>query len=399
MRLRLLGCVTAVAWVLLGPMLTRASDYPFSMPSVIEAGASVVIKGAFDGDSANTRISVGGVPGIIENETRTECTFAAPSASIGRQGIEVRDGISWLKSDIVVLQVTPKLERTNLSRGETTHLELKVSGLDGLMREVELEIINETPSQISMDDGDQTNVTLRPGPDTTVSVKIKAKQSGNFSIGYTVAKGAPAVQLTDVEPGKSAEADSAVKVACGAIKGQVINKTKFEFRAIVVHVTSKCDLCEPKPPCPDITVTYSGDGAQPSFFVIPSGCTITLVNGFDKEIDELPRIIPNPEQENPRTLDINMLSPGDSATVTPTRTGRFLIDSDIHKHTDGYMFVAANTCYAVADSAGNYYIGELHPGEYTLEVFTQQKKTDFPKATVTVKANEVTIQDFVLERK
>lgn len=399
MRFHLTGCVTAIAWVLLGPMLTRASDYPFSMPSVIEAGASVVIKGAFDGDSANTRISVGGVPGIIENETRTECTFAAPSASIGRQGIEVRDGISWLKSDIVVLQVTPKLERTNLSRGETTRLELKVNGLDGLMREVELEITNETPSQISIDDGDQANVTLRPGPDTTVAVKIKAKQSGNFSIGYTVAKNAPAIQLTEVESGEGAEADSVVKVDCGGIKGKVINKTKFKFKAIVVHVTSACDLCEPKPPCPKATVTYSDSGAHPSFFVIPAGCPVTLLNGYEKEIDEGPRIIPNPIQEKPRTYDTEILRRGDSATITPTRTGRFLIDSDIHKHTDGYMFVAANTCYAVADSAGNYYIGELHPGEYTLEVFTQQKKTDFPKATVTVKANEVTTQDFVLERK
>lgn len=384
---------------MLAPMLTRASDDTFSIPSVIEAGSSVVITGAFDGDSANTRVLVGGVPGIIENETRGECTFAAPSTSAGLQTIEVREGIRWVKSDIVILRVTPTLERTNLSRGETTRLELKVNGLGGLMREVELKITNETPSQISIDDGDQTNVTLRPGPDTTVSVKIKAKQSGNFSIGYTVAKDAPAIQLTEVETEDNAEADSVSKPACGGIKGKVVNKTKFKFSAIVVHVTSQCDLCEPKPPCPDITVTFSGAGVQPSFFVIPAGCTITLVNSYDKEIDELPRIIPNPEQQKPRTLDIDMLRPGDSATVTPTLTGRFLIDSDIHKHSDGYMFVAANSCYAQADSAGNYYIGELHPGEYTLEVFTQQKKTDFPKATVTVKPSEVTIQDFVLERK
>ncbi len=385
--------------VLLGVHSSHAVAQSYTIPPILEAGSSAIIEGQFDGDPSNTVISVNGTRAIVEDESSGSCTFTVPGNVLGHQSIDLQESGSRFSVPVVVLDINPALERTNLSRGETTRMSLEVRGVGALDSHFDIRIRNESPEQISVDDRDSVRISIAPGRDTTAEVRIKAKQTGDFEISYELAPEKPRVQFAESPSGTETEADSVSKPACGGIKGKVINKTKFAFSAIVVHVTSKCDLCEPKPPCPDITVTFSGDGAQPSFFVIPAGCAITLVNGYEKEIDELARIVPNPEQEKPRTLDIDILGPGDSATVTPTRTGRFLIDSDIHQFTDGYMFVASSSCYSVADSAGNYYIGELHPGEYTLEVFTQNKKTEFPKATVTVRANEVTTQDFVLERK
>lgn len=357
-----------------------------------------MIEGPFDGDSSNTVISVNGTRAIVEVESSGSCTFTVPGNVLGHQSIEFQESGFRFRAPVVVLDINPALERTNLSRGEATRMSLEVRGVGALDSPFDIKIRNESPEQISVDGGDSVRIVIAPGRDTTAEVGIKANQTGDFEISYELAPEKPRVQFAESPSDTETEADSVSKPACGGIKGKVINKIEFEFSAIVVHVSSKCDLCEPKPPCPDVTVTFSGDGAQPSFFVIPAGCTITLVNDYEKEIDELPRIIPNPVAEKPRTLDIDILARGDSTSITPTRSGRYLIDSDIHLLTDGYMFVASSSCYCVVDSSGDYYIGELPPGVYELEAFTHPKRTEFPKATVTVKANEVTTQDFILKR-
>ena len=387
-----LTCLAAV-W----PCVVAAAQ-TYSIPPILETGATVVIEGTFDGDSANTRIIVGGSFVQPHSETIGSASFVVPSDLLGRHTIMLEESGLQSLAEIVVLEVNPTLERSNLSRGESTRLKLEVRGVGALETPVDIQVRNESPQQISIDGGNSVGVVITPGRDTTVEIQIKAKQSGNFEISYELANDTPREQFTNSDASDSAEADSAGQIDCGAIKGKVINKTKIGFKVIIVHVTGECDLCEPKPPCPEITVAFGDDGVQPSFFAIPAGCEITLTNNYEKDIDEAPHFTPNPVQEKPRRLSVDVLGRGDSTSVTPTRKGPYLVGSDFHKRSDGLMFVAANFCYSVVDSTGHYYIGELPPGIYELEVFTHTKKTDFPKASVTVKANEVTTQDFILER-
>lgn len=391
-------CRLVLLCVLVGACAPFAAAQGFSIPSILEAGSSVVIEGPFDGDSSNAQIIIGESILRPESETVGSCSFVVPSDLLGRQTIALEESGDRSEAEVVILQIRPTLERTNLSRGEMTQLRLEVRGVDALDSPVDLIVRNESPQQINIDGGNSVGIVISPGRDTTVAIQIKAKQSGNFEISYELAKDGPREQFTDAGDADSAEADSTKQSDCGAIKGKVINKAEFTFKGIVVHVVGKCEICEPKPPCPSTTVEFGDSGAQPSFIVIPAGCPITLKNVYEKQVNELPRIIPNPVAEKPRTLDIDVLARGDSTSITPIRSGRYLIDSDIHTLTDGYMFVAASSCYSITDSAGHYYIGELPPGVYELEVFTHPKRTEFPKATVTVKANEVTTQDFILER-
>lgn len=407
----------ALLCVLVATLQTTAAAPTYSVPSVLEAGSSAVISGPFDGDTSNTAISVNGLRVPVERESDGACAFTVPSEALGTQRVALEEAGARFESEVVVLRITPELESASLSRGETTRLRLLVEGTAGLSREVSLDVTNESPQQIRIDGGDHVDAVIVPGRDTTIVIKIEARQSGSFSIGYELAEDAPAAQFAETASDDGAKTDSAAPPACGRIQGKVINKTKFTFAAIVVYVTGGCELCEPKPPCPEIAVNFVNepyyevpdDGGEPvlrskawrirpSFFVIPKGCSFTLTNRYEDEVDEAPRITPNPINDDDRTLDIDALARGDSTTVTPEKAGRYLISSDWHKHTDGSMQVLPNACYSLVDSTGQYAIGLLPPGEYNLEVSTHPKRTKFPTAKVVVKANEVTIQDFVIER-
>jgi plastocyanin len=68
------------------------------------------------------------------------------------------------------------------------------------------------------------------------------------------------------------------------------------------------------------------------------------------------------------------------------------IQCDIHKWMNAYVGIVTNPYFAVSNTAGNFEIGNVPPGTYTLQAW--QEKFGFVSKTITVKAGAVTNVDF-----
>lgn len=205
-------------------------------------------------------------------------------------------------------------------------------------------------------------------------------------------------EATRADSDEDPEAEEAP--ACGSIMGTVnFDPARFMnvMRAIVVYVTGDCDFCPPKPEPEDVVIKEDSEGYKPYFTVVPKGAAIKIVNANEDEIDIGPEFLPSPVDDQPTHVP-PIISKGESTEVTPTKTGGYLLASRWHKRSDAQVFVTPNRCYSIADEEGRYSIGELPPGEYNLKVYTHPKRTNFAEADVTVKAGEVTVRDFVLDR-
>lgn len=380
----------------------QAQGSSFTVPSVVEAGSKITITGPFDGNAANTIIVINTTPVIVEKESHSSCSAIIPPLLSGNHKLVLFENGSRYETVVTVLEIIPSLSSSNLLKGETTMLTLTVRGAEDLEVPVNIFIDNLTPEQISI--GEDVRVIdvrvikeVKPGDEPVIKVKIQSKHTGDFNVTYQLSdEDVPPEEFAEAPDKKKEPADStAAVVPCGWIKGKVTSNPPRKFKAIVVYVTGTCDLCHP---AASVTFTFDSSGIHPPFAVIPKDSSFTIKNGYTKQIDELPTIVPSPF-DSKRAYPVDKLAKGESTKVTPTREGEYLLHSDIHKFSDGIFFVTPNTCYSIADTAGNYIIGDLPPGTYTVTVFTHLKLFPFPEASVIVKAGETTTQDFLLERK
>jgi len=86
------------------------------------------------------------------------------------------------------LQLDISAGKLNLSRAETTTLNIEVSGLEGLEEEVPLKIVNKSPSNISLEGGNNQEIHIQPNGDRyRLSKTIQATQGGDFEISANIA--------------------------------------------------------------------------------------------------------------------------------------------------------------------------------------------------------------------
>ncbi|HXH19522.1 MAG TPA: carboxypeptidase-like regulatory domain-containing protein [Chitinophagales bacterium] len=368
---------------------------------VAQTGNSIIIPSVIEAGVSNTKITVDGVPAVIQNESSDLCVVMIPSSLHGSHAITLEEAGNESEANVVILNITPTLERSNLTKGERTELLLNVTGADDLDAPVEIEIGNQSPAQIKIEGS--TVAQIRPGRDTTVSIKLRAKLTGEFSISYELSDDIPMVQFSD--KGSEAKTDSPKKDACGSIKGKVTVKPPFKVKSLGVYVVNDCDFCEPKPAYTPVTFSYSGEDCleiKPHKAVVIKDSSFTIKNDCPKEIDAFPDIIPSPVKKDSRKLVVERIERGKSEKITPTiAEEKYLLQDDmVGERREAFFFVVPNPCYAMCDTAGNYSIGLLYPGSYHLKVFAfSPVLKSYPEATVIVKAGQVTIQDFTIDKE
>ncbi len=141
----------------------NASDY--LTPSVGQAGKPLSVKGAFDGDFANTKVKIG-------DQTMAKFIAASPRKVVvesprdltGLNGIEViYKGISVAKCSYRSIGIRLAADKLNLIKGETTTLTVTLAGLIGLLSPVEIQLTNRSPGTVSMEGGETQTITVNPG--------------------------------------------------------------------------------------------------------------------------------------------------------------------------------------------------------------------------------------------
>jgi hypothetical protein len=163
----------------------------FKLPTIAQQGRFVEIPGHFDGSFESTRLTVGNqeVPIIAESPRKT--VFESPRNFTGPTEIAVKEGNVETKGSFRNLGVRLSAPKTNLLKGESTTLTIKVEGLEGIKNDVPLYLNNASPAIIRMEGGDKQTLRITPSAVQTdgtylATRTLTGQQAGAFSLAATV---------------------------------------------------------------------------------------------------------------------------------------------------------------------------------------------------------------------
>lgn len=185
----------------------------FVIPQLGQQGRPIVITGPFDGNSSNTALnfnrdfeknteSVSGGFGQLAESPRT-AVFRASTNFTGPVAVTLKEGSVETKGTYRNVGVNLSAPKTNLLKGERTTLTVQVSGLEGITKDVPLQL--DSKGVITMAGGNSQSLRSTPaevnrdGTYTTTRA-ITGQQAGAFSVTGTVVTGATGGMLFN-EPG------------------------------------------------------------------------------------------------------------------------------------------------------------------------------------------------------
>lgn len=158
-------------------------------PGLAQAGRPLEIRGAFDGDSANTIAELDRASAQVLIESPRLLVVRSPAQTLGVTYVLVRDGgrqITGTTRNIGVGLSAPKL---NLMKGETTVMTVRVTGLAGIRTDVPLWLVKA--GTVVMERGDFQHLLIKPSevrPDGSYETtrKLTGLVQGTFGVVATV---------------------------------------------------------------------------------------------------------------------------------------------------------------------------------------------------------------------
>lgn len=160
------------------------SPTDFSIPAFGQNGRPMVIPGPFDGNSDNTKCTVGGVTCRILAESPRKIVVLVPAEPVGAMTISIGEG-KTTSGQFRNIGVNLSASKTNLLKGEKTTLGVQVTGLTGITNSITIQLV--TTGAVNMDGGNRQTVKVSPGqvgPDGKASLTrtITGLQPGPFSV-------------------------------------------------------------------------------------------------------------------------------------------------------------------------------------------------------------------------
>ncbi|MBC7872500.1 MAG: hypothetical protein H7Y01_00815 [Ferruginibacter sp.] len=134
------------------------------IPGHVLSGSPMTIPGPFDGNAANTQCIINNQPATILAESPRSCIVAFPENANGMQATEVKEnGQQPCTKDISAVQMNVAAGKLNLQKGESTYIEINITGLQGLPDTALLSLVNLTPDIVVLQPSNTVVVPLVPG--------------------------------------------------------------------------------------------------------------------------------------------------------------------------------------------------------------------------------------------
>jgi len=127
-----------------------------------KAGQPLEIRGVFDGDIRNTRVSLGGHRAAPLAESPRGTVFRSPTSILGRTRLEVVERDLTLTGPFRNLGVMLRFAKPMLESGERTILEIQVHGLEGLEERLPLRIVSLRPESARLERGPSQPLVIHP---------------------------------------------------------------------------------------------------------------------------------------------------------------------------------------------------------------------------------------------
>lgn len=156
----------------------------FQIPHLAQAGRPIQISGPFDGNSANTNVTIGGSSVPILAESPRQAILQNPQSTPGSVPVVINEDGKMANGSFRNLQIDLTAAKTTLMRGEQTELRVEVNGLAGLTESVPVRLRNQTPEVVDVAGGNNQTIPLAPGaaPSQTFSRTLTGVSSGQFNI-------------------------------------------------------------------------------------------------------------------------------------------------------------------------------------------------------------------------
>ncbi len=166
---------------------TSPQPQDFRFPEVVVAGQPLAIHGPFDGDLANTTLTIGGQPAEMLAESPRKLAVApAPNVS-GPSEYRLTENRLAVIAPCSVISLKLSAPKTSLMRGERVSVHIAIGGLAGIRTPVSVKLVNATPQVVTLAGGALQVLTVRPddvAPGGTYATDrdVTGLGSGAFSI-------------------------------------------------------------------------------------------------------------------------------------------------------------------------------------------------------------------------
>ncbi len=203
------------------------------IPSHALADAPCKITGSFDGNAANTNCTVNNQPMKVLAESPRQCIVQYPANAQGPGTMQVKEnGQEKCTRQISGVDMQVTTGDLNLRKGQSTYIDIKITGLQNLPDKAVLTIINTTPNVVTMTNGNTQVIPVWPRPDSangTFSIHCPAVSitTGNFVVEINLDLPQPGDAITpanEVPPGYT-------KKSCNCGVTATVSKSGNSFTA------------------------------------------------------------------------------------------------------------------------------------------------------------------------
>ena len=143
-----------------------------NLPPLGQTGRPLQVQGPFDGDSSNTSAKIGGTDAKVIAESPRKLVVETPGNVVGPSEIKVTENGTTARGAFRNLKIDLTAPKTSLMKGESTELHVQVNGLEGITQPVQVQVRNESPSNINLNGGNTQNIVIQPS---------QVKMDGSFN--------------------------------------------------------------------------------------------------------------------------------------------------------------------------------------------------------------------------
>jgi plastocyanin len=175
----------------------------------------------------------------------------------------------------------------------------------------------------------------------------------------------------------------------GAVHGKVTARIAKHARNAVIHVKeAKGDF---KPPEKPVVMDQKNLEFVPHVLPIVVGTTVNFLNS-----DNVLHNVFSPDGEK---YNLGSWPQGEVKPYTFKKLGAYTQLCNVHPEMLGFIVVLPNPYFGVSDAKGEFKIEGIPPGDYTLEIWTENDKLKGDPQAVKIEAGKTAEVNFELTRK
>jgi len=163
---------------------TKIEPTNFSFPKGVKSEGRSQVIGKFDGDLKNTSLQLGGQMCEVLAESPIQVLFKAPKLNTNIHDFKVKENnkeVANGKTQLVNYELTAG--QLNLKRGQSTHIQANITGLNFLEKPIPLTVTNLTPAVVFLEGGNSQTLMISKQDGAFIRRwNIRSVKTGSFSV-------------------------------------------------------------------------------------------------------------------------------------------------------------------------------------------------------------------------